>query len=186
MQLTRVPAEFRILLLTRKDLIEITISVNKNNYSFPIQEGFTLIEILIVLSLIGLLTSLGMASYSSYNATQIVASNASNVETLLTEAHSQAISQVIPASCGSNTLSGYEVDVTLNGQIYTLSAVCGSKQLISTNTLPPQVTFANGSTASVVFNAETGIISNPSAIIITGYGQTHTVSINTTGDVSMN
>lgn len=180
-----VQVVFHIPLLIHK-ILSYYNSVRKNNRLFLFVQGFTLIEMLIVLSLIGTLTSLGIASYSSYNSTQVVLSASTNVEDLLAEAHSQAISQVIPSSCGSNSLSGYQINVTPNGQQYTLSAICGFTQVISTNSLPSQLSFGNGSNASIIFNASTGTIATPATIQITGFGKTHTISISTSGDISMN
>jgi prepilin-type N-terminal cleavage/methylation domain-containing protein len=150
-----------------------------------IYKGFTLIELLIVFSLIGVLTSLGLASYSTYNSSQILQSSSSTVATLLTQAHSQAISQVVPSSCGTNVLTGYEVDFTVGAQQYTLSAVCGaSKPLISTYNLPTALTFASGTTASIVFNVSSGIVSSASQVIVSGYSKSHTINVSTAGNVS--
>jgi len=153
-------------------------------FGSSINQGFTLIEMLVVLSFIGILTSLGIASYSSYNSSQSVQSSATDVETLLASAKSRAISQVIPSSCGTNPLTGYQVDFTISAGQYTLSAICGSKQVQSTNALPSQITFATGSTASVLFSVATGTVS-PATILITGYGKTKTITVSQTGIISV-
>src|SRR6185503_16873437 len=99
-----------------------------------------------------MLTSLGIAAYSSYNSSQTIQSSASDVATMLSSAKSRSLSQVIPTSCATNPVTGYQVDVTIGGQQYTMSAICGSKQIITTNNLPPNVKFAGGSTTSILFN----------------------------------
>src|SRR5260221_1716062 len=142
---------------------------------------------LVVLGIIGILTSLGIASYSSYNASQVLQSNAENVATELAYAKSRAISQVIPTSCGSISLTGYEVDVVPNSQQYTLSAICGSPRIISTDNLPSQIRFSTGTTKSVLFAVSTGIPSATATIQIDSYGGTNSVAVkvNTAGTISI-
>ncbi len=158
---------------------------NKNFSPLSTRLGFTLIELLVVFSFIGLLTAFGMASYSAYNSSQLVQSGASNVATVLNAAKSRAISQVIPASCGINHVSGYQVDITVSARQYTLSAMCGSKQIVSTNNLPPQITFAAGSTATVFYSISSGTLSNTATILVTGYGKTKTVTVSKIGSVAV-
>lgn len=153
---------------------------------FRTPNGFTLIELMIVVAFISILTSLGIAAYSSYNSSQEVQSSASNFESMLSTAKSRSLTQVIPASCGNNPVTGYEVDVTLGGQQYTLSVDCGTKQVVTTNNLPPNVDFGNGSTASTFFTISNGNLAAQSSVIITGYGQTRTVITNTLGTSSIN
>lgn len=161
------------------------MSSHKSNTKI-FEKAFTLVELLIVVSIIGTLTAMGLASYSSYNAGQIVKSSETNVATMLNAANSEAISQVVPSSCGTNVLTGYQVDITVGGQQYTLSAMCGTKQVAATNKLPAQLSFASGSTPSIFFNVSSGIIANTATVNVTGYGVTKTVTVSTTGIVSMN
>jgi len=167
--------------------------VNKifKNFSFfkshlSSRRGFTLIELLVVFTFIGILTALGIAAYSSYNSAQTVQSSAEDVATMLSTAKEHSLSQVIPSSCGSNSVTGYQVDITVTGQQYTLSALCGTKQVITSNSLPPHVMFANGSTPSVLFDISTGTLSSTATLSITGYGKTKTISISQTGNITKN
>jgi len=161
------------------------------NFSFFLSqflspEGFTLIEIVIVFAIIAILTSLGLAAYNAYNGGQEVQSSATDIETMLNLAKSRSLTQVIPTSCGANSVTGYQVDVVVGSQQYTLSAICGSKQIVETNNLPPRVTFANGSTTTVFFNISTGTVASNATISITGFGRTKTVTVSQIGDVSVN
>ena len=150
---------------------------------FPLHQGFTLIELLVVFSFIGILTSLGIAAYSAYNGNQAVTSSAKDIATLLNTAKAQSLSQVIPSGCGNNPLTGYQVNITPAGQQYTLSAMCGSAYVVTSGTLPSQVTFASGSTASISFIVASGIAASPANIIITGYGKTKTITVSKTGNI---
>lgn len=94
---------------------------------FLTRRGFTMIELLVVIAIMAVLTSLGIASYASYNGTQVVQTAGADVLNLLNTAKSQAISQVKPSDCGDNPLTGYQVDIDTTSQQYTLTAVCLSE-----------------------------------------------------------
>ena len=151
------------------------------------QSGFTLIELVVVFTIIGIMTALGIASFSSFNGSQSVQVGASDVSNMISTAKSRSISQVKPPQCVGKTLNGYQVNVTALGPAYTLSVICGgTTYVIDTKDLPFQVTFANGSTASVLFAVSTGSVSAPATITVSGYGRTKVISVSTTGNISVN
>jgi len=149
-------------------------------------KGFTLFELLVVFAIVAIVTSLGIASYNAYNSNQTVQSSASDVATMLATAKSRALSQVIPPSCATNPVTGYQVDVAVGTQDYTLSAICNGKQVLTTNNLAPNVTFGVGSTTSVLFNISDGTVASTATIIINGYGKTKTITISPTGNITVN
>ncbi len=155
-------------------------------FDYPVSAGFTIFELLAVFAIIGIMTSLGIAAYNSYNGTQLVQSSATDVVTMLNIAKSHSLAQVIPPSCGTNSVTGYQVDVTPNGQQYTLSAICSGKQILTTNNLPPNITFANSSTPSVFFTISDGTVATDATITITGFGRTKNITVSQTGSVSSN
>lgn len=156
-------------------------------FSDSFEDGFSLLELLTVFGIIAILTSLGVAAYNSYNSSQTVQSSANDVATMLNTAKSKSLTQVIPASCGTNPVTGYQVDITINGGLYTLSAFCGGKQIITQNNLSPGITFVNGSTTTVFFNIGTGTVASTATITIsqTGTSKTKTITVSQTGDVSI-
>lgn len=149
-------------------------------------KGFTIIEILVVFTFIAVLTVLGIAAYSTYTSTQQVQSGASDIATMLSTAKNNSLSQVIPSGCGVNPVTGYQVDITVGGGQFVLSAVCGSLLKITSRTLPPNVTFASGSTPTILFPISTGMPSSGSTITVTGYGKTKVISVSQTGAISVN
>jgi len=147
--------------------------------------GFTLIELLVVFSFIGILTALGIASYAAFNGEQALSSSAADVATMLNSAKSHALTQVKQNNCTTNSISGYEVDILVTTQQYSLSAVCGSTHVLTTNRLPSSVTFGGSSATSVFYYVSSGTVQAPASIIINGYGKTKTISVSSTGIVSI-
>ena len=151
------------------------------------KQGFTLIELLVVIAIMAVLTSLGIASYSTYNNAQVLQTTAADVVNLLNTAKSQSISQVKPSSCASSSLSGYKVDIDSVQQQYTLSAVCTDQTVfVTTEPLPNQVNFDSSSIPTIFFAISTGTVSSAGTIIISGYGKTKTITVSTTGNISVN
>lgn len=150
-----------------------------------VNNGFTLIELLTVFSIIGVLTALGVQSFTSFNNTQTVTIATSGLVTTLQRAKSSAISQVIPASCATKSLTGYEVDISMSARTYTLFALCGGKKQIEKDTLPPNITFVSGSTTTVIFALGTGTINIPASISLKGYGKTVKITVSKTGNTTI-
>lgn len=149
-------------------------------------KGFTLIELLSVFAIIAIMTSLGLAGYTSFNGTQSVNNTTSDVAETLTSAKSRAISQVIPSSCGTRPFVGYEVDISISTSKYTLFADCGTRKiLISTSTLPANVRFMSGTTSTIVFAGGTGTVNTVATIKISGYGRTKTISVSKEGSLTI-
>jgi prepilin-type N-terminal cleavage/methylation domain-containing protein len=148
------------------------------------RKGFTLIELLIVFAVIGILTGIGMASYSSYNNTQSLQTSSSDVVNMITTAKSRAISQVKPSQCGSAVLVGYRVNFA--SPQYSMHVLCGNTSyLLQTKDLPTGVTFATGSSASVTFAAFRGT-SSPGTVTLSGFGKTKNISVSSAGTITSN
>lgn len=153
-------------------------------FHFSSPNGFTLIELLIVFGLIGVLTSIGIMSFTSYTNAQSVQTASADVLHMITTAKSRSISQVKPPECENRTLSGYRV--TFTNLQYSLSVVCGGNVYqLKSQELPTGVSFAAGSAAEVDFAVSSGV-SRQSTITITGYGKNRSITVSPTGNISNN
>ena len=82
------------------------------------QQGFTIIELLIVFAVLAILSMVSAVSFVTYNKTQTLSSAAKDIEQMLTLAKSRAQSQVKPEECGQNsTLIGYEFRICANEEV---------------------------------------------------------------------
>src|SRR3989344_5731901 len=103
--------------------------------------GFTLVETMIAVTIVGLLTVGATASYGNYNKGQKLKQTALTIKNDLRQAQSKATSTEIPSTCAVGTFSEYQVNfVSGNPGQYTVSAVCSSTVPISQVTLPVGIT----------------------------------------------
>lgn len=127
--------------------------------------GFTLIELITAITIMALLSTVGIASFVNYSRSQQVFTATQNVVTALQLAKANASSQVKPVSC-SDPLSGYQVSIDANGNTYSLEAVCGDVvDVTSRKTYPlgQSVMFSPGGTQTVLFRTVTGdVVITPS------------------------
>ncbi|MBI2028736.1 MAG: prepilin-type N-terminal cleavage/methylation domain-containing protein [Candidatus Levybacteria bacterium] len=126
-------------------------------------QGFTLIELIVVFSVMSILSAFGIASFNSYNETKVLQNAAIDVANTLNLAKSRALSQVKPNTCGANALEGYGVDM-LSNKDYQLIAYCTTTHIISAGSLPDSVDFeeaCSGTDHSFLFPVlEGGVVEN--------------------------
>lgn len=148
--------------------------------------GFTLVELLVVFTLIGLLTIGGVTSFFSYSRDQSFRISISEVSHILNVAKTRAISQVKPSQCGLQALRGYEVLFTVPGSDYQLRALCNSTYyLIQSRKLPANISFQSGSATSVFFAVSTGITTQQRTVTISNSTMSKIITIGTTGNISV-
>lgn len=118
----------------------------KNNKT---QNSFTLIELLITISIIVILTSLTIPFYNQYTAEQQLKNEGKKIVDLLELARKKAISADLASySCSSNTdFTGYQV--TANNQFRidlccgTSNTPCSNTNQITTYNLPSQISVSS-------------------------------------------
>jgi len=151
------------------------------------QKGFTLIELMIVISITALLGVLAMAGYSNYNKSQVLQTSVNDVVSMLNLAKSRAQSQIKPPQC-TDVLNGYRVKISEASSEYALYVSCGAnddhKIVEEDKSLPLGLSFSNDS--SFFFPVQTGRVqaSNSWQIVISGSGITKIITINTLGVIN--
>ncbi len=171
-------------------------------------EGFTLLELIIVFAIISIMVTLGIAAFVDYNRAQTLNVAALEVVATLNLAKSRAQSQVKPEDC-RNTLNGYKVGIcsrdalkckaNTNSKIkYAFYADCSNENFVSfanTNkTLPTDIIFDSTSTniTSIFFPVLTGGavltggVNGSGRIVLSGYGKTKTITIDSSGNINSN
>lgn len=177
---------FQISLLRR-----LSSSLKLKYFSSSLQSGFTIIELLVVFTIMGILTTLVIASFSKYNSSQVFNTSVASVVDLLNRAKSEAMSQVKPKQCISTNqaLRGYQVVVDPSTGKYELDAVCSSASyVIESRKLPPNygVSFvAAGTTTTTFFSVLTGSVPQNCTIKITNLSTTKTITITTASKISV-
>lgn len=158
--------------------------------------GFTLIEILVVFSVIAILSAVGFASLLTYGRSQEVSQTASDIKLLINQARSNALSAVksekdeqgTTVNCGAAALSGYSVETFTNTSL-DFNMVCTGNPAIRLKrlTVSSRLTFGTGTTcSSIFFNSLTTTASGvPCEIVVEGYGQTKTISVDAIGNVAI-
>lgn len=150
------------------------------------QKGFTLIELMVVLSITAVLGTFGIAGFVNYNKSQVLQTSANEVVTMLSLARSRAQSQIKPSGCIGD-LSGYSVKISIP-KTHTLYVRCSIGPEIKIDQqdklLPANLTFNSGN--SFFFPIKTGGVQAPGQIIISDSGgKTKTITVNSLGGVSV-
>jgi len=149
------------------------------------EKGYTLLEILVALTIVGIIFSIGYVGFRSFSQRQEMQSVARNIRGDLRLAQGQALAGKKPpgVNCDSPaTLDGFNFSVD-SATTYSINAVC-SGGLIETKSvsMPSGITITPGAVNPIVFK----IIGNGTNITgqvvinITQTGTTNTASITVT------
>lgn len=121
-----------------------------------IRRGFTIIEVLVVILIMGIIMGVGSVRFRDFQRRQIVSSAKRTLLGDVRAAQSDATSGRKPEGC-TGTLDGYEFEVTNTGgpstqAKYEINAICQSGSVpIKETTLAPGITITAPSTNPVQF-----------------------------------
>jgi len=132
-----------------------------------IQKGFTLIELVVVVTIMMILGTTGIASFVTFSRSQELNTATQNLVTIMQLAKASATSQVKPVSslCNSGTLDGYAVTVnpsssyTAGSNTYSIAPVCGGTADSVTQieyTLPVNIRFTADEPQTILFHVING------------------------------
>ncbi len=158
--------------------------------------GFTLIELLVVFSIVAIISTVTLASFSDFNKASAIKQTGAQLASFLNDAKSRSLSQVKPSSC-SGSLGGYVVDICITAgagcttaDSYKMSVVCSG---VKTDLVPPVVKklpsnmhFSSTGTTSTSyrFNVLTGGVTGAGSVAISGNGSTVTLLVSSVGSIS--
>jgi len=147
--------------------------------------GFTLIEISVVVSILAILTTMGVASFVSYSRSQSLQAAALDLSTTLNLAKSRSFSQVKPPQCVNQVLDGYRVIILSAGNGYELQAICAANVYkIREGAFPQNITVSSATTStSFFFPLISGGVVGAGSVVLSGYGNTRTITVDQIGTV---
>lgn len=156
--------------------------------------GFTMIELIVVFSIMAVLSTFGIASFVSYSRTQVLQQATNDLVNVLNTAKTRSASQIKPSSpcLATSILQGYSLTVNIAARTYSLNIICsGTTTALSTTTLPTNVFFNSISgtppttTTNIIFPILTGGTTGSGNIVLSSFGQTKTVVTSSVGGVSV-
>lgn len=179
----------------------MTYATNNNCLSV-IENGFTIVELLVVISILSLVALPSIVGYVSYTNAQNVNNAALDLKNILLTAQSRALSEVQTtiAACNASTsgLTDYEVhfcngvtnNTCQNADAYELYVSCknvASPQHITgyDKKLPTGVTISSPPTNPISFDALTGKVTNGTSILVTRGSVQKTIQVQSNGVITV-
>lgn len=176
---------------------------NAEGPALNLSNGFTLIELTIVFTIIAVIGGIGFASYTSFTSRQKLDQAAYDLKAGIEEAKHMAISRVKPTSCGATTaLDGYRITICVTGgnctnsaNLYEITPIC-----IPPPVSPPPISKVKnskivltkescgiGATAVINFASQVGITSGACSISLLNQEDNtfKTVCVDAGGNVSV-
>lgn len=152
-----------------------------------INKGFTLVEILVTISIMGLLLTTGLVYYQDFNRRQILNQAVKDLSSDLRLAQSRALAGEKPLGwCDGEgeTLVGYRLEFVTETE-YQLLAICSSSELQVTKTveLPSNVIGPNGT--GVLFKVLAQGVETETNFLLQGFGQGKKVTVGLSGNIDI-
>ena len=145
------------------------------------QHGFTLIELMVSVTIMLLLVGGGIASYVSFNDRQTLVTSAHRVETYLRSAQKKARVGDRPATC--TVFDGYAVRLTSGSDLIELIAQCGVANNITVQTDHLSGDVVPVSDQTIRFAGLHGGVQGAGTINLTDGDQTYSIIVTEGGEI---
>lgn len=160
--------------MKKKLIFQIPDSRFLDSYS----SGYSLIEILVVLGLMGIFISLGISGWSNYRETRTLDEAGLEIVTYLRSIRSRAVNGKKPAA-GCDLLEGWQVNDSLQASACCSNVECG---LVGIKNFQPKVSVSKTFTGfPVYFESRTGKTDEEAEINMSYHNKSGTVSITDSG-----
>jgi prepilin-type N-terminal cleavage/methylation domain-containing protein len=170
---------------SREIIIMNILFLSKSKFS--IHNGFTLIELIVALSLVVTVSAISMVGFTQFNNNQKLKNAVFDVSLLLSEAKSKAQTQVKPdniPACLTDHLESYKVKFSATN--YELDVTCGGVSVaVQTKQLPLGMTFDLSGTKEFTFPILAGLV-NQGSVTIKGVSSQTTINIDKMGNIKSN
>lgn len=149
--------------------------------------GYTLIELIVVVVIIGILFSIGVAKYGEFNRSQIVEQAALDLKNNLRLAQNRAFSgekDTSASACGdTKRLDGWYVSFASGS--YDIYGRCGGDTTFSSTTkdLSSKKVYISPIPPTILFKPLGNGVVNAGTITLYGSGGSRTVTVTTTGEI---
>ena len=149
--------------------------------------GFSLLELLVVVSILVLVIGLSISSFNSFNRRERLKQASLNLKAAIRFAQTRAISADKPASCVASNASFVGMAINFTNNSYTVQHVCsdGVAGTDESVTLPPGISFVSVP-SSFTYNALTRVttLSAFQPILLTNSIETYKLQVETNGQVN--
>lgn len=149
-----------------------------------LQEGFSLIELLIVSMIMVMLAGGGIASFITFNAKQQLLTTAKELKLYLRSAQSLVRTGETPTGC--TTLNGYQVSSQDSGGVkeITLSAVCESGTYERQNFFFPESVTLSSDFSIIFLGLHGGVTGATSLELVSDSGDTYGFAVTQGGEIT--
>ncbi len=163
------------------------MNLAKNSFPFfSLQKGFTLIEILVSITILLLIVGGGIAAYTRFNDRQQLVQSAKNMQSSFRLAQKKSRAGDKPEAC--NRLEGYSIQGNSGESVLQVFANCkdGTKALSSTIDLVGESTTLSQDVDLVFHVLSKGVTGTTGDIVIESNFYAYSMRVTEGGEISLN